>query len=162
MSAPKHTPGPWIVSFDAPGSASLVVRRACRPSVDPDRVAWIPNRREKEANAALIAAAPEMLAVLECLYGDLVSLAFFDAGNYESHRDEIKAVIAKARAVSVTVVDAEPQCCICGGPIAQVKEWRDGHNAQPVAEGRCCGHCNKNHVVPARVREMMSRYTGGE
>ena len=39
-------------------------------------------------------------------------------------------------------------CCICSKPIkAEFTEggdayWTDGHNAEPVAEGRCCDKCN--------------------
>ncbi len=48
-------------------------------------------------------------------------------------------------------------CCICNSPIeAEFTEdgdayWLDGHNAEPVAEGRCCGKCNDNIVIPSRL-----------
>ena len=30
-----------------------------------------------------------------------------------------------------------------------------GHNAQPVANGRCCDVCNDTKVLPARMRLML-------
>ena len=48
-------------------------------------------------------------------------------------------------------------CCICSNPIeAEFTEngdayWLDGHNALPVAEGRCCSKCNDNIVIPTRL-----------
>ena len=48
-------------------------------------------------------------------------------------------------------------CCICSKPIeAEFTEggaayWTDGHNAEPVAEGRCCDKCNDNIVIPTRL-----------
>jgi len=48
-------------------------------------------------------------------------------------------------------------CCICSNPIeAEFTEsgdayWTDGHNAEPVAEGRCCDKCNDNIVIPTRL-----------
>ena len=28
--------------------------------------------------------------------------------------------------------------------------WTDGHNAQPINNGRCCTRCNEAVVIPAR------------
>tara|TARA_R100000734_G_C3306431_1_gene96935 strand:+ start:944 stop:1198 length:255 start_codon:yes stop_codon:yes gene_type:complete len=48
-------------------------------------------------------------------------------------------------------------CCICSNPIeAEFTEngdayWLDGHNALPVADGRCCSKCNDNIVIPTRL-----------
>jgi hypothetical protein len=42
-------------------------------------------------------------------------------------------------------------CSICGEPN---EKWSDdfyGHNAEPISGGRCCGECNENFVVPARM-----------
>ena len=30
-----------------------------------------------------------------------------------------------------------------------------GHNAEPVAEGRCCDHCNAYKVVPVRLFKLF-------
>lgn len=39
------------------------------------------------------------------------------------------------------------QCSICKFTIAGY-----GHNADPVAEGKCCDICNFGKVIPARVQ----------
>jgi len=56
-------------------------------------------------------------------------------------------------------------CCICNGPIdwhttpeGEVY-WTQGHNAEPVKEGRCCTVCNNNEVLPKRLRAHRSRQT---
>ena len=59
MSKQKHTPGPWVVREDP---------RTFRPSIEKeDRTYFIAHVDEcmaKEANARLIAAAPDLLADL--------------------------------------------------------------------------------------------------
>ena len=35
--------------------------------------------------------------------------------------------------------------------------WNQGHNAEPLAYGRCCDICNATKVVPARL-EAVRRY----
>ena len=54
-------------------------------------------------------------------------------------------------------------CCLCGAPL-EIKRtpagevyWRDGNNAQPLAEGRCCDACNDTRVLPERIRRLMMR-----
>lgn len=47
------------------------------------------------------------------------------------------------------------KCCICKGKIQEHSHngkvfWREGHNAQPLVDGRCCDDCN-NHVVGFRI-----------
>tara|TARA_R100000781_G_C4052768_1_gene118232 strand:+ start:395 stop:601 length:207 start_codon:yes stop_codon:yes gene_type:complete len=32
--------------------------------------------------------------------------------------------------------------------------WTEGHNAEPVKEGRCCNSCNENVVIPTRLQNM--------
>lgn len=39
------------------------------------------------------------------------------------------------------------QCSICG-----IRYSGFGHNADPVTDRRCCGSCNNDVVVPARIR----------
>lgn len=46
------------------------------------------------------------------------------------------------------------KCSICHGPIKLEGTWAHGHNAEPVAEGRCCLECNAVHVVPIRMKRM--------
>jgi hypothetical protein len=40
-------------------------------------------------------------------------------------------------------------CSICGGPIVG-----DGHDAEPINDGRCCDRCFWETVVPARLRQI--------
>ena len=41
-------------------------------------------------------------------------------------------------------------CCICGALI----EDAYGHNAQPLADGLCCGYCNVTAVIPQRIKNL--------
>ena len=34
-------------------------------------------------------------------------------------------------------------------------KWDDGHNAQPITDGRCCDVCNDTIVVPARLMQFF-------
>lgn len=67
MSAAKHTPGPWIAS------PCRDILAPCRFSdTDNGMVAGLCSDRpvdEVDANARLIAAAPDMLAALEAIEG---------------------------------------------------------------------------------------------
>jgi hypothetical protein len=51
-------------------------------------------------------------------------------------------------------------CIICGSKIPphKTKEgvvyWEGGHNAMPIAEGRCCDLCHDNVVLPTRLKEL--------
>ena len=45
-------------------------------------------------------------------------------------------------------------CCICDEKIAAQKNgWEQGHNAHPLADGRCCTSCNAL-VVAARFAAL--------
>jgi len=50
------------------------------------------------------------------------------------------------------------KCIICEGAIDKHYDkdgkmyWDKGHNALPIANGRCCDDCNNNKVIPARMR----------
>ena len=54
-------------------------------------------------------------------------------------------------------------CCLCGDEIdTQVTKsgpdkviWTDGHNAEPMAKGRCCNYCNDTKVIPARIKSIQ-------
>ena len=49
-------------------------------------------------------------------------------------------------------------CVICKGNIMpDPNGWAGGHNAQPVANGQCCGACNSYSVIPARINEYLNR-----
>ena len=56
------------------------------------------------------------------------------------------------------------ECDICGEPIdIHYKEdgtpyWTEGHNAQPVVDGRCCDKCQNEVVLPTRLAAIFRRY----
>ena len=87
----KHTPGPWSVTARsnnmidvihanrAPGAITLAL---CRVQA---RQSWL---KEAEANARLIAAAPEMLEALET--------AYYNEGGYQAWKEQVRAAIRKA------------------------------------------------------------------
>ncbi len=33
--------------------------------------------------------------------------------------------------------------------------WDQGHNAEPIADGRCCDKCNQDIVVQYRISDML-------
>jgi DNA-directed RNA polymerase subunit RPC12/RpoP len=46
-------------------------------------------------------------------------------------------------------------CSICKKPIEPTWfGWKDGNNAWPVNEGRCCDECNSTVVIKARINLM--------
>ena len=53
------------------------------------------------------------------------------------------------------------KCSICGHtvdlhrhPITKKVYWSEGHNAEPVNNGRCCTRCNNGVVIPRRIVDM--------
>lgn len=54
------------------------------------------------------------------------------------------------------------KCVICKNEIDQQifpngQVWEEGHNAQPVKDGRCCTLCNDEHVIPLRIKKIMEK-----
>jgi hypothetical protein len=56
-------------------------------------------------------------------------------------------------------------CIICGNLIDELRHpisgevvWDQGHNAEPVKDGRCCSHCNNTVVLPQRLIESKAAY----
>ena len=49
-------------------------------------------------------------------------------------------------------------CVICKEEIGvdPISGWDGGHNAEPIAEGRCCDRCNEDIVIPHRMADMMA------
>ena len=43
------------------------------------------------------------------------------------------------------------KCALCNG----VLDDAHGHNAQPLANDRCCTFCNDTKVIPARLARAM-------
>ena len=54
--------------------------------------------------------------------------------------------------------DTKLDCCLCDQKIEvhPLNGWFEGHNASPLAEGRCCDNCN-NKVVAERISRYMRR-----
>ena len=52
------------------------------------------------------------------------------------------------------------KCIICKGEIEKHRDhkgkvyWSEGHNAEPLASGRCCDKCNAKEVLPIRMADM--------
>lgn len=88
----KHTPGPWTVHDDTDISGiENDPENKCIGSVDVAHVylRTVPGRHE--ANARLIAAAPDLLAVLQDV------LSTWDSGSEAFPISDIRAAIAKAK-----------------------------------------------------------------
>lgn len=46
------------------------------------------------------------------------------------------------------------KCCLCNSEIEVHGTWAQGHNAQPLKNGRCCDSCNSSKVIPERIRRF--------
>lgn len=83
----KHTPGPWNVEPEwNPGEGFTITAPTARHRIDGERgcicnFAWSPFVDAKEANARLIAAAPELLEALQRLVSDGESVGWGASGN---------------------------------------------------------------------------------
>jgi hypothetical protein len=56
-------------------------------------------------------------------------------------------------------------CSICKQEIeAEIfpngEAWTEGHNAQPINDGRCCKMCNYSIVLPTRMERYFTSVTG--
>ena len=89
MSNTKHTPGPWICAGEFIGTKNG----------EPQTIAYTSNHRngvrrsgqENKANARLIAAAPDLLALLEkvdSLLAEWKNLNYINYGKMQSRFDE--------------------------------------------------------------------------
>ena len=86
MAMSKHTPGPWLVGYAVRGAFQIEDEYGM---VLCTRNYWDNNAEASEANARLIAAAPDLLAMLK------VAQLWLDIdGRYDMQG--INAVIAKA------------------------------------------------------------------
>lgn len=96
MSA-KHTPGPWGISSDPCHYDTLsTVTAGDERKVQPDRqmivqVGGFAGVPEQEANARLIAAAPDLLAALQSVLANSLD----SQGLADAHK-QARAAIAKA------------------------------------------------------------------
>jgi hypothetical protein len=93
VSESKHTPGPWTVDWSDDGpviyTGDLLIA-SISGSTEHIEVQGL-DEQTTEANASLIAAAPDMLAALERLLGNVGRSEFADAIG------QARAAIAKAR-----------------------------------------------------------------
>jgi hypothetical protein len=46
------------------------------------------------------------------------------------------------------------KCCLCGNDIEIKHGWKEGNNALPLKDGRCCDACNLRKVLPARFKKI--------
>ena len=92
----SHTPGPWkIVRIDGElvGSIYRGKTRICAGIIDDMKL-----RREAEANAALIAAAPDLLEALEWLLEEFDQRRLGDEAVFcRADMSQVRTVIRKAR-----------------------------------------------------------------
>lgn len=88
----KHTPGPWVTSPEPNGKEWVVDAGPWGICV----CAFAPGLGTAEANARLIAAAPELLEALETLLGFVENKRFPDTIYVRNAINEAEAVIAKA------------------------------------------------------------------
>ena len=87
MSNPQFTSGPWHVSENQPTVVGNKEKAVCKCELD-----WDLGASERKANASLIAAAPEMYALLLDIVTDYQCMP-----NPAVMADKIEAVLKKAR-----------------------------------------------------------------
>jgi hypothetical protein len=100
MSERKHTPGPWAVDYSDDGpliyTGELLIA-SVSGSTEHIEVQGL-DEQTTEANASLIAAAPDLLAALEQLldHGERRNL-YYERGEDAEVVGQARAAIAKAR-----------------------------------------------------------------
>lgn len=87
MSNPQFTSGPWHVSESQPTVVGTREKAVCKCELD-----WDLGASERKVNASLIAAAPEMYALLLDIVTDYQCMP-----NPAVMADKIEAVLKKAR-----------------------------------------------------------------
>lgn len=119
----KYTPGPWRIVFDEYGGYdSMSSAYEIHDSDDKDLAVLDTHKdgesKQHEANARLIASAPELLEALKTLLAGVVWDSDKDVPIIEwcTRSDEIKA----ARAA---VAKAENGLCLCGNPAIINGAW---------------------------------------
>lgn len=74
--------------------------------------------------------------------------------DFGSDGEEHKTLLEKLLVFEKQYMETHEQltCCICGKPLYNelFQEAYFGHNAMPVADGRCCDDCQALFVAPAR------------
>jgi len=102
--ATKHTPGPWFVyeTASAYNKCDYSIEYRTKVHNNPGFIGKVWGQYEGEANAHLIAAAPEMLEALEDILQRLEDDLFLAGVPREQHKDQrrlkrLYKAIAKAR-----------------------------------------------------------------
>ena len=91
----QHTPGPWHVSNDMYGVGNLLVAGVTASNAEP--IANCGIGKTGKANARLIAAAPDLLALLQRIAeGDVMAGDFNHAETVHEYQKLARAAIAKA------------------------------------------------------------------
>ena len=100
-----HTPGPWELHAETHGSNSLRIckpannERGCIAVAEAEILGML--RLEAEANARLIAAAPELLSLLQRAAPYMKTVSRNDTGGYSDNDpalyEDILAAVAKAK-----------------------------------------------------------------
>lgn len=146
------TPGPWEIVNGPIGSAQLnIISPHYRKHYDANHcVAWLPHGGDElsKANAAVVAAAPEMLQILQRLHREyqVLQRCLCDRGDpdddFVCDSCETRRVLGKALRVYLG------DCCLCNRPMtpAYGSGFAGGHSAMPLAEGQCCSWCYANKV----------------
>lgn len=101
MTEHKHTPGPWTITHAIIGSSEPVKHPSAivaSPSGSVDTICdfdWMTRRgiTEQQSNAALIAAAPDLLAALEAVVDCHAALT-----RHVGHSDDAAVCLVTARA----------------------------------------------------------------
>jgi hypothetical protein len=88
----QHTPGPW--NYDGPNAQTAHIIHVADGEIAEAFSEWISNK-QAEANANLIAAAPDMLEALE-----YIEAMVNDGIGDQINLDKLEHVIAKARGQS--------------------------------------------------------------
>lgn len=94
-----HTPGPWVTnqgSVIAKNALKVYSIEICDPSAGVNGIGKLLPIDEREANAALIAAAPDLLAALEWAEAMILQHCKNEDGQTPDV-EPIRAAIAKAR-----------------------------------------------------------------
>ncbi len=86
----KHTPGPWEVELGTANRDWHIIKRG---------TAWNATSAERDANARLIAAAPDLLAALALILADYSAAYGGDEKDEPKAMKAARAAIAKAEGI---------------------------------------------------------------
>ena len=95
----KHTPGPWFAQESIRDGWYICARDVEHIVVDSHDVGGFYGVIIKDADARLIAAAPELLEALECYVEKVADLNRYGVIIETSLREKAEAAIAKAKGV---------------------------------------------------------------